>query len=621
VTRGIVNLNTGTISLWAFSRFWWQRGGKKVIESKRDVQLPEILSLSSPGEGFDVIAMLRWNVFRKAHLPVLVQMFLIFLVTCVCTFAGPLAKVSLRVHQTLEPRDLEVLKAWKGSGWYGNSVTDNVGWNNTMTSLNEADFPHDQLLDYVPHPNVPWKYLPQEWDPSWRAACNFEDKVPLDNLEVASNVTLSNAINIFPAYKKTYDSTWLDESRFRIQSNYNGARTSSEQNGTRLTDVIFWFLIQSNPMENNRMFTNEGSMQISISALYVKSVQALIEGSANATSSANKWRLNGTIPHASYARMTCEITKKTGIVNNDSIPWLWTNDTDSISLAYRTNWVARRMTAGPPHPHEVFRFYQAYIAGLTAWDPRFETKKISVWTDTVQLSTVCLVMILVMVLLEMWLAGRYLWFLRGHRLALQRLCIPDGKIDWMVHNARLAEENLSNPSAGDNKTQGDRDYFQNASFGTISLPEQGIRPLARVYTNPALSTSPKYRFADVSVPGRELQNKSAQMDFHTLNASDSDRKEIFKQATTSQRSCGDSESGTESVGGIRRGSSDQAIPHQNESMLKPEVSETLEVTTARGPSLNHMSSVKYNAEFSNLANGNNETIEDPNPNLVEAEDK
>jgi hypothetical protein len=203
--ESILTTRIGTISIWTFSRFWWQRGGKKVLESKRDVRLPEIINLANPGEGLDVLTVLRWKVFSKKHLSVLAQLLLVFLVTTVCTLAGPLAKISLRIHQTLELRDVQVSKAWKSAAEFSSSVYDNVNWNNTMTSLNEAGFPYDQLLDYSPPSNIPWKYQPEEWDPTWRAACDFDEETVLENLEATGNATLLDVMGIFPAYERTFD--------------------------------------------------------------------------------------------------------------------------------------------------------------------------------------------------------------------------------------------------------------------------------------------------------------------------------------------------------------------------------------------------------------------------------
>jgi hypothetical protein len=251
-------------------------------------------------------------------------------------------------------------------------------------------------------------------------------------------------------------------------------------------------------------------MQICLSVLQVKHFLAL-NNNASYSTNGESWQPYGTALHASYTRMTCEITRKPDTKNNDDSPWLWTNDTESLLIGFRTNWVAQtshaeanNMTISPPSPHDLFRFYQAYHVIMNTWLPRPDSKRLSVWTDTVQLSTACLVLIIATVLLELWLAGRYLWFMRRNRMALKSAYIPDGKIDWMVHNARLAEEELPDSATDDTKSEKDFDYFERARFGTVTPPEPGIRAMARVYTNP---TSPRGKSTSASIIEKESHSK------------------------------------------------------------------------------------------------------------------
>jgi hypothetical protein len=534
----------------------------------------------------DVITMLRWRVLSKKHLSVLLQMFLIFLISSVCTFAGPLAKVSLRVHQTLIPRELEVLKAWKGNGAYGNSFNDEVKKNTTMIQLDEAGFPYDQLLDYLPPFGTPWKYLSQEWDPTWRAACTFEHDVILKNLTATGNVSFQTPIDIFPAYKQTYDPIWFNKSHAVRLSLYNGEKTFNES-GTFVKDLMLWFLVQTNPEDDNRMFTNEGSMQICFSALHAKGLQALNDGPGSVDQS---WRLNGTAEHASYSRMTCEITKKPGIVNDDSLPWLWSNKTQSIIVAYSNFWTKPlaeaslgNMTVSPPHPHELFRFYQAHMASINTWFPRPSTKILSVWTDTVQLSTVCLIIIIAIFILGTWLAGRYLWFLRCNRLALEKTYIPDGKMEWMVHNARLAEEDLPTSTCSDKNPLYDCDYFQRASFGTVSLSDSDTRLLPRVYTNPALPEHLRHKATAAPISERNPQSRMPRIVLHALSTRRDGLKEELEQTVPILQPCKKIELAIQSGRGNSRASISQATPYKKDLMAKATFPSTSSATLCETP--------------------------------------
>jgi len=132
------------------------------LRSESDVPFPAILSLSGPGEVYDAVRMLRSKLFTQAHLVILFQIFVILAATLACMFAGPFAKVSLRSTRTIKQKNTEVLRAWSGDGPYGSSHSDNVKWNDTITSLDKAGFPYDALLDYLPSSAVPWTFAQSE---------------------------------------------------------------------------------------------------------------------------------------------------------------------------------------------------------------------------------------------------------------------------------------------------------------------------------------------------------------------------------------------------------------------------------------------------------------------------
>lgn len=84
----------GTIGIWTFSRYWWQRGTAKVLQGKTEVPLSALLSLANPGEGWDAVRVMRRRMFAKENWRLLLQLALVFLATLACMFAGPIAKIS-----------------------------------------------------------------------------------------------------------------------------------------------------------------------------------------------------------------------------------------------------------------------------------------------------------------------------------------------------------------------------------------------------------------------------------------------------------------------------------------------------------------------------------------------
>jgi hypothetical protein len=475
------------------SRYWWQRGGTKILSQKSDVPLPQMLSIASPGEGYDAVNVLRWKLFSKKHLLLLLQVVTVFIAALASGLGGPLAQVSLRSAKTVRSQAVEVLQAWNSGEDFGNRNNANVEWNETITSLNAANFPYSQMMDYLPPSSIPWTYTASEWDPIWSAECSFEEETPLEDLVASGEYTFHDPLGAFPSYRDTYSTMWLNTSQFRPEANFAGEMRYSDEGGMVMKDMVIWILIQSEPMANDRAMTNNETLRLSLSALHVKDFQVLTFDDPT-NGGETEWRPNGTITNASYTRVECSISRKSVVLDEKAVPWLWTNDTYSITNAYRQFWMTyigersnSNLTVAPPTPHELFRFYQAYMVSVNTWNAKPYSRKISVWRDTVQLSIACLILILLLIAVELWLTARYLWFLRRNKQRLNERCIPDGKVDWMVYNARLAEQFASQQRGQGEEPPRNRDYFRRASFGNGLDPNIQSPGLVRVYNSLTLT--------------------------------------------------------------------------------------------------------------------------------------
>ncbi|KAH7353147.1 hypothetical protein BKA66DRAFT_598170 [Pyrenochaeta sp. MPI-SDFR-AT-0127] len=483
----------GTIGVWTFSRYWWQRGTTKVLNGKIEVPLSALLSLASLGEGYDAVKVLRRRMFAKDNWRLLLQVVIIFMVTLACMFAGPIAKVSLRTTQTVQVKEVEVLQATNGEGFIGNRLGAYIEWNDTIQSLNNAGFPYDQILEYQPPVTKPWVYATQEWNPIWRAACELHDEDLLQNVTASGNGTFDQPLDAFPAFRATYDSAWLNFSENRIERGFSFEYTYTRNHGTIVKDAIFWILIQSDPVVNDRMYFNNDTLKVSVSAFHAKNFSVSLENEDTTQGLSKTWRPSGPVQNASYSRFECVITRKTDVLDESTVPWIWTNDTWSLNEAYTKFWMSelgkqssKNQIVIVPNPQTLFRLYQAYMVSVNTWLSQPSTRKLSVWMTTVQLSTACLVMLLLLVLLELWLTGHYWWFLRRNKQELDNKCIPDGKVDWMIYNARLAEQGttVAQNSVGAKKPSKDRDFLRRASLGTDQNLESNQKGLARIYTSP-----------------------------------------------------------------------------------------------------------------------------------------
>ena len=124
----------GAISIWSFSRYWWQRGCVNVVRRSSIIPLSKLFTLSSPGEAWDAITLLRSRVFAKEHWRLLFQLLVIIGATLACIFNGPIAQASLRSVCTRQKSRLGVKEAIEGGGSGGNVIIASVLWNETMQS-------------------------------------------------------------------------------------------------------------------------------------------------------------------------------------------------------------------------------------------------------------------------------------------------------------------------------------------------------------------------------------------------------------------------------------------------------------------------------------------------------
>ena len=368
-----------------------------------------------------------------------------------------------------------------------------VLWNDTIRSLDEASFPNDQLLDYLLPSTANWTYVASEWDPTWTMKCNFTSETVVHNVTGAGDFTFYDPIHAFPAYRETYDPSWLNRHKYRVQADFVSWTGGFGVNAP-FTSALFFIMIESDPVINNRWDMNNETMELSMSVFHAQHFSALNNQYFN-EGDATTWRPTGPVGNASYTRFECALTRKPEVLDESMIPWVWTNDTYSITMQYRAYWcfpflMQERVNISfpTPKPEELPRFYQAYMVTVGAtFDVSPVPKEISVWMDTVQLSIVFLAILLIFFSLILWQSVRYFLFLIRHKSKLGETLVPDGKIEWMVHAAKIAADAAETKEVNQGGKAEDRDYFRAANFGYPSSDANGSdgeiqRPsLARVY--------------------------------------------------------------------------------------------------------------------------------------------
>ena len=474
----------GTVGIWAWSRYWWQRGSAAVVGGNSKVRLAAMCTPSGLGESWDVVSVLQKRMLDKENWHLLLQLAVILLATAGCVFSGPIAQVSLRVRPTVQRDQLQVLPTNNSYGWLGDLQAANVLWNETITSLDEAGFPYDQILDYLPPSTAPWIFVAREWEPSWQMNCNFQNETPLYNVTGVGHYNFYEPLDAFPAYRDTYDQKWLNSTNYRVQADSNSWHAGTID----FQDALFYVLVVSEPTLDNQMFYNNQTLEMSFSVLHLRDF-SIDNGSVYTNAESATWEPIGPVGKASYSRLECNLTRNWQVPDSLTVSWVWTNDTYSITLGYSEYYylsfqeaASNQLPVAVPTPEEILRLYQAYMISINILGGSPIQRSISVLKDTVQLSAVLLVIVLILTLLTLFTIIRYFVFHRTHHKQLDEVSIPKSKIDWMVHVARISslESEVFSPGA---KVK-DRDYLQNASFG---LWDNAMQEKAASLRHPSLA--------------------------------------------------------------------------------------------------------------------------------------
>ncbi|OAL30844.1 hypothetical protein AYO22_01464 [Fonsecaea multimorphosa] len=420
-------------------------------------------------------------------------------------FAGPIAKGSLKVTRTVQRTRLEVLPTVKGDGYEANLLEMNVLWNNTIRSLDQANFSRNHMLEYLPPYSSSWIYEPSQWDPTWTLACNSTEETLLHNISAVGNYTFLSPIEAFPGYRRTYDPTWLNASKYRTQVDF--ASWSTTEPAFIFEEALFFILIQSDPVADDRMYTNNATMDICFSVLHLSHFNAT--SVADPTLDAeDTWLFVGPVHNASYTRIECTITRKPVVPDEEKIPWIWTNDTFSITNGYRTYFAnilesaaSQKLPVLTPTPLDILRMWQTYFVTVNTIYASPVPRLVSISIDTVQLFTGLLLPLVILTALTIWTSGRYWIFMLRNKAKLDKLGIPDSKFEWIIQGAKVlwtSQEEVEEEHTEKDEvalpspcsvTQGDRDYLHSATFGyrCSKVPKPTADPPLLLIPEPSLA--------------------------------------------------------------------------------------------------------------------------------------
>jgi len=317
--------------------------------------------------------------------------------------------------------------------------------------LDEAEFPRDRLLDYLPDIRIDWVYDSDEWNSTYLADCNITARTAI-NVETTGNYT-----NRFLYLYDEIPALWTMLSpRFRREDIihdvwYDGVR--NPELGV-WEDVVIWQYVDLSSSEvSHEQNASTQQTTISIGVLYMEDAPEYNLTVSNSTT--DDWVFGeGPVPNAYYSKVECDIHRNRPEDNNfwEAYPQIRTNcdlakQMDvywSATAIVPTDGTGENVTINLPSGEDMFRFYQSWMIAKDTYYPFPSTGEISVTVTTVELSIAFIVvcgLILLIVLLGLLHFGYMKW---RYRKILQRT--PGTKVDWVLQS--IEESNAATMGEG-----------------------------------------------------------------------------------------------------------------------------------------------------------------------------
>lgn len=476
VLNVVINGLSG-LSILVFTRWCWQLGAAEVLKRKT-VPLASLLTLGTPGEALDAIVFLKSHIFHYWKL--VAQCSVVIALSVTAILSGPIAKYSTRLTHVTVYSEIDGLLA----GRFDNTMeASQVTWNLTQESLDNAGFPTDQLLDYMPNSNNLWIYRPEEWNNSWTMQCKPTESTAIDMVFTSDCTTLesklgSGLLAAFPSLR------YFSNFSYWSTSDYN-------TNGTYIKDLLI-FLYAANYSDWDESSSTHRRVDMQLTALYSHGAPK------NATDNDAPCRFGvGPINATYYTRVDCALLRTVdNLENPDQGAFPDIGTVVNVPSAFLWNYLPRFKQESMEDreitiisPHDLQRFYQTYMIAKDTQMIRPVPRKMSVKVIAVQLSAIFLAAFGFLGLFIVLGGTQYVVFsLLRHRNAIES--IPRSKLDWIyqtIRPGRLSRNTTEDPvikasASGEAKAERKRALFEAAEYrlmvGSHSSHVEALSPLS-----------------------------------------------------------------------------------------------------------------------------------------------
>ena len=217
---------------FVYTRLCWQGGAKAVLE-KRSTPLGALLSINTLGEVCDVCRLLRTGILSTSHRRIFSQCVVVSALAIVTFLSGVIVRYSTRWAPKTFQREVPGLLANRIQSGISHET---LLWNTTSQALDQAGFPFDRLLDFLPSAAQAWTYAPEDWNSSFLMSCEHTEatsiSLAVQKTPCNENTTVNDQI---PALEAIYpENAMMGSNRSLTYNNAEGLQSSEDNRWTNV---------------------------------------------------------------------------------------------------------------------------------------------------------------------------------------------------------------------------------------------------------------------------------------------------------------------------------------------------------------------------------------------------
>lgn len=416
----IINL-LSAFGLWVVAYVSWKSAASRAIKSS-STEIMSLFSMTGLGDVWECMFVLRPTMGVWLMTKLILQGSAVVLLSVASILAGPIARYSTRPGTEVVDTTVQ---GWLATSNHNAMIGALVPWNSTIERLDAAQFPLDQLLDYLPSNEVDWVYREKEWNSSWSMACEFTGSTPIRNLETTGNYT--NFWTEVPQIRDVFPQKYVNRSDYDafVKS------TSNYEDPYYYKDFLAFVVVQNDPgvyATHDGNNTNDAPLDIVMASFLLHNVTQPRNSSCSSCGIPCSFGI-GPVGYASYTMASCHIERRPehdyvpqpGVpydaVEDPNIAFPWTQDprymVQGMSSFFSAAMTMQSFTSQPvyhPTGTDMARFYQAYIIAKDTQYQHSVSRTLSVITPSVELSIPALVVLSAifgsLLTLTLWLSWR-----------------------------------------------------------------------------------------------------------------------------------------------------------------------------------------------------------------------